>query len=419
MRHNSGTAVPKNLKGSAQNSDDRTAISSDPSSTPKDNLSPLSSRDSDRKVRHRKISSGGSRHSVKDTSETNIFRHDETGQKQVNEYVFGQTLGKGSFGKVKLCRNMETDVVYAVKILKKDKLKKRRFGQPNLFENIKREIAVMKKLDSPFVVKLFEVIDDPEENKLYLIMEYLPGGCVQDGGASVNRLPVTTTWKYFRDMLCGMDYLHSVHNIVHRDIKPENLLLDAFGSCKIADFGVCHVFEDEDEHHLEKVAGSPAFLAPEVVSEKSFKGWPVDIWALGCTLWMMLHGAPPWIDEVVYDLYEKIRTEPLVFPDDSVAHTIPELKDLLIHVLDKNPSTRLTLDDLMDHPWVTSGGSKPLPREVRGEIVLDDSEIASAFTPVDRFRSAVHKVRSLRSVTSALSSPAHTARSSPTEQNGA
>ncbi|KAJ3302907.1 hypothetical protein HDV03_004479 [Kappamyces sp. JEL0829] len=221
---------------------------------------------------------------------------DDFGNKMVNHFVILQELGRGVHGKVKLCRDINTGTEWAIKIL--DKNPKRRFQSklsqaykhqlkdskmnPQM-EKIKREIAILKKCSHSNIVGLREVIDDPSSDKIYLILEYLPGGEVQwqDFTSDVPQ-PIYTpdqARRIFRDLVAGVSYLHH-QGIVHRDIKPANLLWTADGHVKITDFGVS-VFvgkkkpnkldgsEKEDdtiasELELAKTAGSPAFFAPEL-----------------------------------------------------------------------------------------------------------------------------------------------------------
>uniref|UniRef100_A0A3Q3AAQ3 non-specific serine/threonine protein kinase n=1 Tax=Kryptolebias marmoratus TaxID=37003 RepID=A0A3Q3AAQ3_KRYMA len=223
-------------------------------------------------------------------------------------------------------------------------------------ERIYREVAILKKLDHPNVVKLVEVLDDPDEDGLHM-------GTKSPVIEVPTDEPLTEDQArfHFRDVVLGIEYLH-YHKIVHRDIKPSNLLLGDDGRVKIADFGVSNEFEGSDAL-LSSSAGTPAFMAPETMSEQqqSFSGKALDVWAMGVTLYCFVFGKCPFYDEYIVSLHNKIRSKPVEFPE-----TLPisnELKDLIEKMLDKNPATRITLPEIKLHPWVTESGSNPLPLE--------------------------------------------------------
>ncbi|RUS70221.1 hypothetical protein EGW08_022017, partial [Elysia chlorotica] len=192
---------------------------------------------------------------------------------QLNQYTLQDEIGKGSYGIVKLAYNEEDDVHYAMKILSKKKLMKKAgfFREynfilpargpsrpPNPLERVYREIAILKKLDHPNVVKLVEVLDDPEEDKLYLGNEVMTVPCDTPFTEEQSR-------RYFVDIILGIEYLH-YQKIIHRDVKPSNLLLGDDGHIKIADFGVSNEFSGGDAS-LTNTAGTPAFMAPETLRD--------------------------------------------------------------------------------------------------------------------------------------------------------
>jgi len=164
---------------------------------------------------------------------------------------------------------------------------------------------------------------------------------------NLEAIPELLAQQYFLDVVAGLDYLHQ-SRIIHRDIKPENLLLSSAGRVKISDFGVSHVFADDDDQ-LKQSAGSPAFLAPELCAAGTTPhGKLVDLWALGVTLYCFIYGRVPFMAENVLDIYEKIRTTPLTFP-----HPVsPELQSLLSRLLEKDPDKRIRMEELKQHPWV-------------------------------------------------------------------
>ncbi|KAF9139258.1 hypothetical protein BG015_002116 [Linnemannia schmuckeri] len=175
-----------------------------------------------------------------------------TGNKMINKYMVVRELGRGVHGKVKLCRDTVTDELCAIKIV--DKTTRRRLGRAQISneQKIRREIAIMKKCIHPNVVRLIEVIDDPNARKIYLVLEYMEGGEVRWKDAEEKPiLPLDDARTIFRDIVLGLEYLH-MQGIIHRDIKPANLLLAGDGTVKISDFGVSHFSEKNAlDHDLE------------------------------------------------------------------------------------------------------------------------------------------------------------------------
>ncbi|CAH1184563.1 unnamed protein product [Phyllotreta striolata] len=320
---------------------------------------------------------------------------------QLNQYRLLDSIGQGSYGIVKLAYNEEDDTHYAMKILSKKKLLKKAgmFGRlpparkdsrsnsspvNHPFQKVYREIAILKKLDHPNVVKLVEVLDDPVEDHLYLVFELLEGGQVLEVPTDTP-LDEHTAWTYFRDVVLGIEYLH-YQRIIHRDIKPANLLLSDAGRVQIADLGVCNEFHGADAF-LSTTAGTPAFTAPEALSEKNeagFSGKCTDIWSMGITLYAFLYGRVPFYDDNIVGLYSKIKSQPVVFPD--TPSISDNLKDLIKKMLLKEPSQRLTLPEIKVHPWVTRRGQCPLPSEEENchLVEVTEEEVAKVITSIPK-----------------------------------
>jgi len=157
------------------------------------------------------------------------------------------------------------------------------------FERIYKEIAILKKLDHPNVVKLIEVLDDLNSDYFCLVFEYVEKGFLIEIPTD-EPLSEKVAWRYFRDLVKGVEYLHC-NKVIHRDIKPSNLLLDEKNHVKIVDFGISNEF-DGDDAVISNSLGTPAFMPPEALNEnRSFwMGKPLDIWAMGITLFCFVHG---------------------------------------------------------------------------------------------------------------------------------
>ncbi|XP_056450987.1 calcium/calmodulin-dependent protein kinase kinase 1 isoform X1 [Gadus chalcogrammus] len=297
---------------------------------------------------------------------------------QLNQYKLQSEIGKGSYGVVKLAYNEEDDKYYAMKMVSKKRLIKQcgfprrppprgpkaALGQqPKILgplERVYQEIAILKKLDHLNIVKLVEVLDDPAEDNLHMVFELMRKGPVME-------VPTETPFSeeqsrlYFRDIILGIEYLH-YQKIVHRDVKPSNLLLGDDGHVKIADFGVSNQFEGSDAL-LSSTAGTPAFMAPETLTDnrQSFSGKALDVWAMGVTLYCLVFGKCPFIDEYILVLHNKIRSKSVEFPDSpSISE---ELRALILRMLEKDPDARITIPEVKLDQWVTQGGTDPLPLE--------------------------------------------------------
>ncbi|XP_024388158.1 serine/threonine-protein kinase GRIK1 isoform X6 [Physcomitrium patens] len=313
------------------------------------------------------------------TSHRLVRAVDAFGNKYLNQYIVIKLLGCGRYGKVKLCLNAFDGKLFAVKVVDRKRLRDRRFlnedGDSIMLQEYVHEIATLKKLHHPNIVALHEVIDDVQQRKVYLVLEYVEGGPVMEDNRWI-AFPEELAQKYFRDICCGLDYLH-YHKVLHRDLKPENLLQTADGRIKISDFGVSQT------DALSSTAGTPAFLAPEACTKSSFEGRPVDVWALGVCLYVFVFGTLPFSGKTIPDIYHAIQHKQLSFHPSIVISK--ELKDLLKLILVKDPKIRISLPSIMEHPWLTLFGLQlliPLSKSVHGAATMDFSknDLKSAHT---------------------------------------
>ncbi|CAD5125381.1 DgyrCDS13618 [Dimorphilus gyrociliatus] len=322
------------------------------------------------------------RRPTKETRRLSVM--DGDGFVQLNQYLLkDDTLGKGSFGVVKLAYNEVDDKNYAMKIVSKRRLLRKsntslrtppNRRRTNPLEKIYREIAILKKQAHPNVVRLVEVLDDPDAENFYMVFEFVQQGPVMDEIPTDNWLSEQDAWRYFRDTLSGLEYLH-YQKIIHRDIKPSNLLLSEEGRIKIADFGVSDEFIGSDAR-FDSSAGTPAFMAPEALkSGQQYDGKPADIWALGVTLYCFVYGQLPFIDPSIIGLYKKIQESDVSFPKEpTVSET---LKDLILHLLDKDVNKRYTITEIKKHPWVTKSSSLLMPAEEENcsQIIITEEDM--------------------------------------------
>ncbi|XP_030078471.1 calcium/calmodulin-dependent protein kinase kinase 1 [Microcaecilia unicolor] len=310
---------------------------------------------------------------------------------QLNQYKLQSEIGKGSYGVVKLAYNQSDEKYYAMKVLSKKKLLKQ-YGFPRRppprgmkaaassgqqakpmapLDRVYQEIAILKKLDHINIVRLVEVLDDPAEDNLYMVFDLMRRGPVMEVPSDQ---PFTEHQAriYLRDIVLGIEYLH-YQKIIHRDIKPSNLLLGDDNHIKIADFGVSNQFEGSDAL-LSSTAGTPAFMAPEALSDtgQRFSGKAIDVWAMGVTLYCFVFGKCPFIDPYILVLHNMIKTKPVDFPEQPKISE--ELKDLILRMLDKNPETRITVPEIKLHPWLTRHGEDPLPLEEDHCTVVEVTE---------------------------------------------
>ena len=202
----------------------------------------------------------------------------EERQQEIGDYILGRTLGTGTTGKVKLATKKGTNQQYAIKIIKKSMFD----AKPQLQTKIRREVALMRLLSHPHLLKLEEFAESPRH--LYIVLEYAQNGELFDFLIKRRSLPLDLGMHFFHEMVYALEYLHE-HAICHRDLKPENILLDQYNHIKIADFGFARWMR---ANIAETSCGSPHYAAPEVIKGIPYDGRFADIWSLGVILFALL-----------------------------------------------------------------------------------------------------------------------------------
>jgi serine/threonine protein kinase len=207
---------------------------------------------------------------------------------------------------VKLCYDTILKRQVAMKIMNKNRLKTHFIDKTTTaYKLLENEIAVMKKMNHPNIVQLYEIIDDPTYNKLCLVMKYISGGTLADLVKAKGALPIDLSLKYFRELIAGLDYCHDIAQIIHRDIKPENLLIDTNNNLQIVDFGVSFFIENGRDQ-AKATFGSAYFAAPEICQGLQYKGRQTDVWASGVTLYYMLMAKFPFNGINMKSIYSAI-----------------------------------------------------------------------------------------------------------------
>ncbi|KAG0048340.1 hypothetical protein BGZ83_006686 [Gryganskiella cystojenkinii] len=379
-----------------------------------------------------------------------------TGNKMINKYMIVRELGRGVHGKVKLCRDTETNELCAIKIV--DKTTRRRLGRSQLSneQKIRREIAIMKKCIHPNVVRLIEVIDDPNARKIYMVLEYMEGGEISDFGVS----HFSEKNSLERD-LENSPIVEKGFNIPDHHVTPSSPIVSVFSSGRnSAPPGGLHDHLSQsrqssattqlqqwgDDLELAKTAGSPAFFAPELcyasdyataltpsaasASQTSFAVTPIpransfsssstgmainptinptrppitkaiDVWALGVTLYCFVYGRCPFIADTEFELFNIIPRKQAAFPHEVPGRDFVDsgLKDLLSRLLEKDVFKRITLKEIKEHPWVIEDIPDPVKWRIETDpsnyqrVHVTDDEVKGAVTIIDKIKNRIRKL---------------------------
>jgi len=244
-----------------------------------------------------------------------------------SDFKLLKVIGKGSFGKVFQVQKIDTGKIYAMKVLKKDQLLKRK-----QVAHTQTERRVLESIDHPFIVSLRYAFQT--QDKLYMVLDYFTGGELFFHLKLNGRFSEELARFYAAEICMALEYLHK-NTIVYRDLKPENVLLDEEGHIRLTDFGLSKesITGDTLTHTF---CGTPEYLAPEVINGAGYNQ-AVDWWSLGTLLYEMLAGLPPFFSQNVHHMYEKIMRQQLTFP----RYFSPEAVSILTGLLQRDPTKRL------------------------------------------------------------------------------
>ncbi|XP_041837763.1 maternal embryonic leucine zipper kinase [Melanotaenia boesemani] len=275
-------------------------------------------------------------------------------------YEVYETIGSGGFAKVKLGRHILTGEKVAIKIMNKKDL-----GDD--LPRVKVEIEAMKNLSHQHICRLYHIIET--STQIFMVLEYCPGGELFDYIIAKDRLSEQETRVFFRQIVSAMAYVHS-QGYAHRDLKPENLLIDGDHNLKLIDFGLCAKPKGGLGYELMTCCGSPAYAAPELIQGKAYIGSEADVWSMGVLLFALLCGYLPFDDDNCVVLYKKITRGKY----DNPQWLSPGSVLLLNQMMQVEPKWRLTVRQLLDHPWVMKDYNSPvewLSRQPLGHIDED------------------------------------------------
>ncbi|CAH9145814.1 unnamed protein product [Cuscuta epithymum] len=263
-------------------------------------------------------------------------------QWSISDFEIGKPLGRGKFGRVYLAREAETKFIVALKVIFKEQIEKYR-----LHHQLRREMEIQSSLRHPNILRLYGWFHDDE--RIFLILEYAHGGELYKELRKSGTFSEEQAATYVVSLAQALAYCHE-KNVIHRDIKPENLLLDHEGRLKIGDFG----WSVQSKSKRHTMCGTLDYLAPEMVENKAHD-YAVDNWTLGVLCYELLYGMPPFEAENQTDTFTRIKKVDLNFPSTTMIST--EAKNLISRLLVKDSSKRLSLQKIMDHPWITNNAN--------------------------------------------------------------
>ncbi|XP_068448064.1 maternal embryonic leucine zipper kinase [Clinocottus analis] len=276
-----------------------------------------------------------------------VERTEQRGAEELHKYYeVYETIGSGGFAKVKLGRHILSGEKVAIKIMNKKDL-----GVD--LPRVKLEIEAMKNLSHQHVCRLYQVIET--STQIFMVLEYCPGGELFDYIIAKDRLSEKETRVFFRQIVSAMAYVHS-QGYAHRDLKPENLLIDEDHNLKLIDFGLCAKPKGGLGYELMTSCGSPAYAAPELIQGKAYIGSEADVWSMGVLLFALLCGYLPFDDDNCMILYRKITRGKY----DNPQWLSPGSVLLLNQMMQVDPKRRLSVRQLLDHPWAIKDYNSPV-----------------------------------------------------------
>ncbi|KAF9073103.1 kinase-like domain-containing protein, partial [Rhodocollybia butyracea] len=274
--------------------------------------------------------------------------------KVLGPWIIGECVGKGASGRVRIAKHRYTNQLAAIKILPRAPLDSSRHSIATQAAKIKkhslgieREITMMKLMNHPNILRIYDVYEGTKE--LFLVLEYVEGGELFDYLVNCGRLPEPDAICFFKQLIYGLNYAHTF-SIIHRDLKPENILVSSFSPprIKIIDWGMAAFAPPSLQ--LETSCGSPHYASPEIVNGHRYTGNATDIWSCGVVLYVMLTGTLPFDDKDVKVLLGKVKIGKFAMPKD----IDQSAQDLLSKMLVVDVNERITIPEILAHPWLNT-----------------------------------------------------------------
>ncbi|XP_026742685.1 serine/threonine-protein kinase fused [Trichoplusia ni] len=268
----------------------------------------------------------------------------------MESYVVISFIGEGSFGRVFKAKHKETDAVVALKVIRK------KGRSVKDLKNLRQECDIQRQLKHPNIIRMIDSFDT--ESELVVVTEYaekeLHSILAKEGCLNEDQVK-KITW----DLVSALYYLHS-HRVLHRDLKPQNVLLDSSGCAKLCDFGLARIMTNAT-HILTSIKGTPLYMAPELIEEKPYDH-QADLWSLGCIVYELIAGQPPFCTMSIWQLVRMIRHKPVQWP----SFITTDARSFLQGLLHKDPMKRMTWPEILEHPFIR-GHVTILPEDVQSE----------------------------------------------------
>jgi len=312
-------------------------------------------------------------HPKKEKKEQPRFAHDPSSNITDFYEITEHVLGRGNFSVVHLGLSKETTQRVAIKIIQK-------VGAKNKPEMLQNEVEILRKMEHPYIIKLFDIFDT--DAILYLVMELVTGGELFDRIVEREQYSEQNAKEVMRQLFPAIEYIHSLE-VIHRDLKPENVLLENETddtNIKVTDFGLSRIYSHD--MIMQTACGTPGYVAPEVLECKGYDK-EVDMWSAGVIMYILLCGYPPFYSENEPQLFESIMRANYTFHSPYWDHISKEAKDIIRHLLIVNPKERLTATEAIHHPWFstdTEAAHVPLDSNMREKLRNHNSERKSRAT---------------------------------------